>query len=339
MPVKVAPTKIDESELARALRNHWGLVPARLGYLPVGFGAHHWELTDAVHGRWFVTVTGLTGDWRGTGPAAGYADLAAAMDTVMTLAGAGLEFAVAPTPTVDGEALAPLGAEHAITVFPYIEDADGTLGGADENPSGELTAQEQIDLIGMLARLHDATPQVVRTAPVRSPGLPVRPFLEAALQELAQPWTGGPYSEPARDLVARHATHLGRALAEFDELTRAAARTGPPVLTHGEPHSGNIMRLAGRLYLIDWDTVGLAPPERDLWDVAGAGSDEADRYTELTGRRLDAAVMRMYRMRWSLEEVMLSLREFRGPHEHNEDTELVWETLTEETGNLLQLKP
>jgi hypothetical protein len=42
----------------------------------------------------------------------------------------------------------------------------------------------------------------------------------------------------------------------------------------------------------------------------------------------------MYRMRWSLEEITLSLSEFCGPHHHNEDTELTWAVLTEETENL-----
>jgi spectinomycin phosphotransferase len=85
--------------------------------------------------------------------------------------------------------------------------------------------------------------------------------------------------------------------------------------------------------------VGLALPERDLWALADADSWEADRYAELTGRRVNTAVMRMYRMRWSLEEIMLAVSDFRGPHDHNEDTELTWEVLTEETENLLQLAP
>ena len=106
----------------------------------------------------------------------------------------------------------------------------------------------------------------------------------------------------------------------FVTVAGLAARRGPTVITHGEPHPGNILRSAGRLYLIDWDTVGLALPERDLWALADADSREADRYAELTGRRVSAVVMRMYRMRWSLDEIMLSVREFRGPHEQDEDT-------------------
>jgi hypothetical protein len=49
--------------------------------------------------------------------------------------------------------------------------------------------------------------------------------------------------------------------------------------------------------------------------------------------------MRMYRMRWSLEEITLSLAKFRGPHEQNEDTELGWAALTEETENILRRAP
>ena len=323
------PDGIDDGQLARALEGHWGLAPARLRYLPVGFGDHHWDLTDAAGRRWFVTVAELAPAWRGTGPAAGYADLRATMDTVTALAGAGLEFAVAPVPTADGRALALIGAEHAITVFPYL----------DAEVGGELPPRDLLTLIDMLARLHNATPLATRTAPARRPDLPPRPVLEAALGELSQPWHGGPFSEPARQLVARHASTLRQALASFDQLAREAARHGPSVITHGEPHSDNILRLAGRLYLIDWGSAGLALPERDLWDLADADGRAADRYAELTGRRVNTAMMRMYQLRWSLEEIMLSVRQFRGPHERNGDTELAWEAFTEETGNLVRLAP
>jgi spectinomycin phosphotransferase len=328
----VPPDGIDNRQLSRALEEHWGLAPARLGYMPVGFGDHHWELTDSAGRRWFVTVAGLTGGWRGTGAAAGYADLQAAMDTVTALAGAGLEFAVAPVPTTDGRALAPLGAEHAITVFPY-------LGGACRDFAPEMPGRNGLAVIDMLARLHKATPLARRTAPVRRLDLAARPVLEAALGELSQPWNGGPYGEPARRLLARQASRLGRALARFDELVREAAGSGPPVITHGEPHPGNILSAAGKLRLIDWDTAGLALPERDLWSVAGPGSREAERYAELTGRRASTAAISMYRMRWSLDEIALSLSDFRGPHGQNEDTELTWAVLTEETENVLRLVP
>jgi spectinomycin phosphotransferase len=325
--VKEQPGHIDERELARILHGHWGLAPAGLRHLPVGFGDHHWELTDAAGCRWFVTVAGLAGGWRGTGPEAGYADLRAAMETVIALDRAGLEFAVAPVPTAGGQALAPLGQRHAVTVFPYLDGAAADFGDG-------LSGPDRHALIGILARLHGATPLARRTAPPRSPQPASRPDLEAALGELGQPWSGGPCSEPARQLVARQAPRLARALAHLDELVREAARSGPAVITHGEPHSGNIVCGAGKLFLVDWDTAGLALPERDLWVVAGDDAGAAGRYAELTGRRVSGAAMDLYRLRWSLDDIALFVRDFRGPHERDEDTALAWEGLTEEMGRI-----
>jgi len=323
--VKEQPGHVDQRELARILNEQWGLAPGRLCHLPVGFGDHHWELIDASGARWFVTVAELAGGWRGTGPVAGYADLRAAMETVTALSRAGLEFAVAPVPTAGGQALAPLGDRGAVTVFPYLDGAAGDF--RDEMPE-----RDRLALIGILARLHGATPLARRTALARSPRPASRPSLEAALGELGEPWSGGPYSEPARQLLARHATRLGRALARFDELVRAAGSGGPPVITHGEPHPGNIMRSGHGLLLIDWDTAGLALPERDLWLAAGDDARAADCYAELTGRRVSGAAMELYRLRWSLDDIALSVGDFRGPHEQDEDTELAWAGLTEEMG-------
>jgi spectinomycin phosphotransferase len=325
--MKVEPGHIDRAELARVLDQQWGLAPAGLRHLPVGFGDHHWELTDAAGGRWFVTVAGLAGGWRGTGPEAGYADLRAAMETVIALGRAGLEFAVAPVPTGGGQALAPLGQQHAVTVFPYLDGASVDFG-------GELPEADRHVLIGILARLHGATPLARRTAPARSLSPASRPALEAALGELDQPWSGGPYSEPARQLLARQAPGLGTALARFDERVREATHSGPAVITHGEPHPGNIVHGAGQLFLIDWDTVGLALPERDLWMAAGDGTRDAELYTELSGRPVSGAAMDMYRLRWRLDDIGLFLGDFRGRHEQDEDTEDAWEGFTEEMAGL-----
>ena len=183
-------------------------------------------------------------------------------------------------------------------------------------------------------KLTDATAVARRTAPARSRCPASLPVLEAALGELGRPWHGGTYGEPARQLLARHARRVGSALVRFDELVCAAARCGPPVITHGEPHTGNILRSAGRIYLIDWDTVGLALPERDLWMVPGDDAGVDDRYAELTGRRVSSAALQLYKMRWSLDDIALAIRDFRAPHEQNEDSGLTWETLTEEIGEI-----
>ncbi len=119
---------IDERELARALAAGWGLVPAALRYAPVGFGDHHWELTDASGGRWFVTVAALVGRlaWHAAPRPRSLADLRAALSTgdraapggpgVRGRTGAGLQA---------GQPLAPLGPGHAVTVYPWLDGAAG----------------------------------------------------------------------------------------------------------------------------------------------------------------------------------------------------------------------
>lgn len=53
------PADLPEGELRAALQDRWSLRAATLVYRPVGFGSHHWELTDTTGTRRFVTVDDL----------------------------------------------------------------------------------------------------------------------------------------------------------------------------------------------------------------------------------------------------------------------------------------
>ena len=81
--------------------------------------------------------------------------------------------------------------------------------------------------------------------------------------------------------------------------------------------------------LIDWDTVGLAPPERDLWMVATETGAELQRYTELTGRPVDLAAIELYRLRWALDDLSCFVRDLRAPHRRTPGTEHAWQALQE----------
>lgn len=98
------------------------------------------------------------------------------------------------------------------------------------------------------------------------------------------------------------------------------------MITHGEPHPGNVIQVGAEKMLVDWDTVGFAPPERDLWMVAGAG-DDLHRYTEITGRPVDGAVLALYRLRRALDDIAISVAEFRSRHQRTADTEHAWLSL------------
>ena len=329
------PAGITERDVARALADGWGLSASTLRYAPVGGGSYHWVVTADQGDQWFVTVDDLDDKgWLGRTRPAVFAGLRTAMDAAMALRDqAALAFVVAPVPALDGQAVRPLGDRHAVAVFPFLP---GTPGRGDEG----WPAADRAELVAMLAALHRAEPPAV---PLRRPGfgLSWRDDLETALRELGRPWTGGPFAEPARELLAGAAGPVRRGLDALDRWASGPAAAASPVITHGEPHPGNVIRMPadvaclpadagparGRIMLIDWDTVALAPPERDLWMVATATGDELRRYTELTGRPVDAAALELYRLRWALDDLSYFVRDLRVPHRRTPGTEHVWQSL------------
>ena len=319
--VRDRPAGVTDRELGDALADGWRIEARALRYAAVGGGSYHWAVRDGHRDRWFVTVDDLDSKgWLGETRPAVFAGLATAMDTAVSLRrDAGLRFVAAPVKAHDGGTLRPLGSRYAVAVFPFLRGAAGRFGEA-------FPARDRRELVDMLAALHQATPTA--DAPKSQVGLPRRDALDTALRELHQPWHGGPFAEPARALMTRSAPQVGHLLEYFDE--RAAEVTADArtlVITHGEPHPGNIIQVGAEKMLVDWDTVAFAPPERDLWIMAGATGDELRRYTEITGLPVDAAVLGLYRLRWALDDISISVAEFRSRHRRTADTELAWLSL------------
>jgi spectinomycin phosphotransferase len=81
--------------------------------------------------------------------------------------------------------------------------------------------------------------------------------------------------------------------------------------------------------LVDWDTVALAPPERDLWMlVEDAADDEATVYADATGRRVDQVALDFFRLMWDLSDLAAFTDVLRSPHRHSEDTVKTFDGLT-----------
>ena len=178
----------------------------------------------------------------------------------------------------------------------------------------------------MLARLHTAIPQGIQV-PSRPLELATRQAIDQALGSLGVPWTGGPYAEPGRDLLARYERPLRQAFARFDGLLdRVREAGGPYVITHGEPHPGNLLRTRAGLCLVDWDMTALARPERDLWWVI-SGDQDAARYSRRTGWTVNQDALALYRLRWDLDDTAGFLSQIRGPHQQTADTLMTWTEL------------
>ncbi len=317
------PEGVSQRELERALTQGWDIQPATLTYAPVGAGSYHWVVADARGGRWFVTVDDLDHkSWLGSTRRAVLAGLRQALDTALALRDqAGLGFVVAPVPGRDGETVWPVNKKYAVAVYPYLDGATGEFG-------QPLPARARADLMGKLAALHQVVP--TSQGPVTDTRLPLRHELEGALGQLDRPWTGGPFSAVARLLLASQAGPIRDLLARFDRLAAQLAAAPDRVVTHGEPHPANLMVTGDGVLLIDWDTVGLARPERDLWWVlgdSGGSSDEGRRYTEATRRVIDPAALAFYRIRWTLDDLAAFTQQLRAGHERTRDAAEAWQAL------------
>lgn len=157
------------------------------------------------------------------------------------------------------------------------------------------------------------------------------PRLDALGPMMAEPreaWQGGPYARRAGELLQAHAAGLSVLVTAYAGLAeRAAQRRDRMVITHGEPHAGNVMTTPGGLALVDWDTVLLAPPERDLWDMAGDDGSLLGHYTRATGIQIDPEALALYRLWFDLAEISEYLTLFRAPHGDTADAAEAWENL------------
>jgi spectinomycin phosphotransferase len=321
------PRDVTDGAIRQALKA-WGVDAVRVAYAPAGFGDHHWTAEGAVGRRWFVTVSDLVdkqlllgsrpGDGARDGRDAAYEALRRALDTAAALREDGLGCVAAPEPAADGRTLRRLEHGYAVGVFRHEAGTAGSFG-------EQLDAEERDRVLDLRARLHRARPPAV--TPVHRARPAALEQLEHALGSLDRTWHAGPYAERARTLLAGHAAALWEALAEFERLAEHIAPAAR-VVTHGEPHPGNVLRGPGdRRVLVDWDTVGLAPPERDLWLVATCARD-LNRYEEASGHRADPAALAFYRLRWALEDVALYVTEFRRRHGRGADTVTAWTAFT-----------
>jgi spectinomycin phosphotransferase len=307
--MRAPPEGIDSADVVAALAGGWGFDVAETEYAPVGAGSYHWLVRARDGTPAFVTVDDLdTKPWLGETRDDVFALLRRAYDTAVALRDAGLEFVVAPLRTAGDDTAHRLGPQHTVALFPFVDGTGGEWGPHVEDARG--------DVVAMLARLHGTTaigsePRVVG---VEVPG---RRHLEAALREVGEPWTAGPFSEPARHALAAISSGVAELLALADRL--AADVRSDWVVTHGEPHAGNVVTTAERRLLVDWDTVALAPPERDLWFVVETAADK-NAYADATGREVDETALDFFRAAWDLNDLAAYLTVLRGPHTENEDT-------------------
>lgn len=221
---------------------------------------------------------------------------------------------IAPQPTLSGVLQVDVG-DGQLTLFPHVAARSGF-----ERP---LDADAWRQLGRALRALH-ATPlpdDLLRALPRER----FTPQTCAGLQRLP-PQTG---AAQASSLDATLTQLLQDKRMELDWLCETAAglahalraRDLPLVPCHGDVHAGNVMVDAqNRLFLVDFDTLQLAPPERDLMFI-GAGvaghwqsPQESVWFHEGYGRASpDPAAIACYRCERIIADVLDYCEQIAGP--------------------------
>lgn len=284
------PSFVTDAAIARALAEHWQPV-SEIAYLPWGFGAHHWR-ADTL----FVTLDQLE-------PRHTAASLESTYASAAELAASGLEFVCAPLPARSGQFTVDTGV-GALSVTPML--------------NGRSPAEAEVDKPAILAVL-DALHRTPPPAGLRHWSPQVGPdFADELRSRTAEPWTSGPLAEEARTALATRADAIRRWNSRYLELASlAASHRASWVPTHGEPHNDNQVQTPDGLRLVDWESLAVAPRERDYADLPDTAG-------------LDPEMVELFALDWRLSELREYADWFSAPHTGTEDDRIALEGLHEE---------
>lgn len=179
---------------------------------------------------------------------------------------------IPPIPCTDGRLFASVGAS-AVILYPFVEGRDGFAVPLQDHHWRQLGhTLRSIHAAALPAELAAHIPREHYSPAWRAK---VREYLAGTGE--AQPGTPAAAGNDAAAAALRSFLHDRQAevqdLVAQAELLASAVRELPQeyILCHGDIHGGNVLIGAnGDLYVVDWDTITLAPRERDLMFI-GAG--------------------------------------------------------------------
>ncbi|MEU4432819.1 phosphotransferase [Nocardia rhamnosiphila] len=297
------PSFIGDEAIAQAVATHWLPEITDISYLPWGFGAHHWRVAGGGT-TVFVTLDQLEPRHTAKSLEAAYAGAAA-------LAAAGLNVVCAPLPARSGQFSVDVGS-GALSVTPWLRGRSPTEEQARE-------PRHIREIVRALDALHRAAPpdDLRSWTPQVDPG-----FADELRARTAEPWTNGPLAEKARRALAAHIGLIQRWTDRYLALAETAfSRRDSWVPTHGEPHNDNQVVTADGVRLVDWESLALAPPERDYADLLAVAPDLLFP---------DPGMVELFALDWRLSEIAEYARWFAAAHIGTEDDHTALAGLYEE---------
>lgn len=289
------------------MRDGWVLDVARAEHPPWGFGAWHWAAFDRRgRRRWFVTADALTDPGRES-------ELEATYRAATDLRDAGLPFVVPCLRASNGRTTRRVRG-FAVSVTEWV-------GGS--RAAGELTEPVAAATWRLVEALHRGP--IPRGALVWDHRLRHAADLERLGKLLEPAWVGGPLADAAQRALRRHLTEVPHWLRRHEARAAQALESRDGwVVTHGEPGLHNQIVTEHGPVLVDWESMRVAPRERDLSELVRKGQRLGKE------ERPDPALLELFDLRWRLDEVGEYAARFRAEHSGDADDQIALGGLIEQ---------
>lgn len=285
---------IADADILACLRREHGLNVTRITFLPLGADrgtAVYRAVTDAAD--YFVKLR-----------SGGFDEMTILVPKL--LHDQGIRQVIAPLATQSAQLWTPLG-DFALTVSPFIEGCDAY--------EVDLIDDQWVEFGRVLNAIHAAQIPATVLERIR------REDFSADWRERVRRYMGlieeSHFDDPVAAAVAAF-LHERRELVErlvvrAETLGMVLQRRSLPfILCHADIHAGNLLITpGGQVYIVDWDTLILAPKERDLMypggglfgDKRAPHDEEALFYRGYGAARIDADVLLYYRFERIVQDI------------------------------------
>lgn len=272
------PPSISHQDLHRCLRDQYGLVSARLEFLPRGldYSAGLYRVVMELGTDFLLKVSKR--------PLYAQACLVPAY-----LREQGITSVVAPIRT-ESQALWTNIGDWRVIVYPFIEGQTGFAGMMEDDWYKTGTIFRQIHQVRLPPEGFDSL-QKETFDPTRYAQW-IRAF---ETQHLHRAPCGTTSVDAIRASWVAHQAKIQMIVTSLENLAGVLrSRSHSSVICHADLHPANLIRDDhGRVFVIDWDEVMLAPPERDFIFIR---EPEAEPFWEGYGQReMDWTVLTYYR--------------------------------------------
>jgi spectinomycin phosphotransferase len=221
-----------------------------------------------------------------------------------------------------------------VVLYPFVEGKDAT-----EMP---LSERQLVQFGAALRRLHDAAPstEFLRGIPVEDYTPYWRDRARMFLDLTADRTFADPVAAQTGWLLQTHREALTQCIARTRQLAEVLDRDPTCFcLCHSDIHAWNILNTGeGEFYIVDWDTLVLAPRERDLMFIgAWAGQWETPReagafYAGYGPAKVDRTALAYYRHERVIQDVVAYCEALLLTEEGGADREVMYRQLASNFG-------